>query len=195
MDIREAEHNLELIRSMMERATTWTGLPAYACFGASICGFSGWAWSAGRGLDFGNPEHSAPLLAAWMVVAAVAALQAVIFTALAARRRGEPAMSRLTWGILFAVLPGLFTGGMLTLGAEPSERPALWMLCYGTSLLGLGIFAGWKANVAGILFLLCGSLAILTGGHGLTLMAASFGGLHALLGALLLRGRHEPSNA
>jgi hypothetical protein len=187
MDIREAERNLELIRSYMERATRWTGLPAYACFGAAMCGFAGWAYSAARGLDFAAPAFSAPLLEAWVTVAAIAAVQVVAFTVLAARKRGEPALSNLTRSIVWSMLPGLFTGGVLTLVVPPAQWPGVWMLCYGTALLGMGLFAGWKANVVGILFLATGALSLLVlKTHGLALMALGFGGLHALLGALCL---------
>jgi hypothetical protein len=187
MDIREAEENLQLIRSMMERATRWTGLPAYACFGAAACGFAGWALSASRGLDFSVPGHAAPLFEIWGAVAGIAAISVVAFTIAAARRRGEPALSSLTRSIMFSILPGLFTGGVLTFVAPPEMRPGVWMLCYGTSLLGLGVFAGWKANLTGALFLAGGSSALLAfPSLGLTLMAATFGGLHALLGSLLL---------
>jgi len=195
MDLREAERNLQLIRSMMERATTWTGLPAYACFGAAACGFAGWGASALQGLAFTSAASAPGLLLTWILVASVAAIQIVAFTVMAAKRRGEPAMSRLTWSILFATLPGLFTGGVLTAVVSPELRPVLWMLCYGTALLGLGVFAGWKANIAGILFLAAG-VAGLVGwpDRTLDLLGLSFGGIHALLGALLWikpRGPHE----
>lgn len=178
---------------MMERATRWTGLPAYACFGAAACGVAGWALSAARGLSFADPTHAAALFEIWGAVAAIAAIQVVAFTVAAARRRGEPAWSSLTQGILFAVLPGLFTGAVLTLVVPVEQRAGVWMLCYGTALLGLGIFAGWKANVAGLLFLACGAMTLLfLKAQGLSMMAASFGGVHAVLGALLwLKSRRD----
>src|SRR5262245_57136095 len=139
MNVREAERNLVLIRSMMERATVWTGLPAYACFGAAACALAGCGYTAMRGVDFDMLKAASELLELWILVAGVAAVQVVAFTVMAARRRGEPAMSRLTWSILFAMAPGLFTGGVMTFVASCREWPGLWMLCYGTALLGLGI--------------------------------------------------------
>ena len=71
--------------------------------------------------------------------------------------------------------------------------PALWCLSYGVSLLGLGLYAGWKANLTGGLFLAAGTLALLgllPGGN--VLMGIAFGGLHVVLGALILGGSaHE----
>ncbi len=192
MNIREAEENLQLIRSMMERGTRWTGLPAYACFGAAACGIAGWALSISRGLSFANPLDAPALFEIWGVVAAIAAVQVIAFTVASAQRRGEPAWSSLTRGIFYAVLPGLFTGAVLTLVMPAEQRPGAWMLCYGTALLGLGIFAGWKANVAGALFLACGAITLcVVPVNGLSMMAASFGGLHALLGSLLLLKRRD----
>jgi hypothetical protein len=180
---------------MMERATRWTGLPAYACFGAAACGLAGWALSVSRGLSFSSPADAAALFEIWGAVAGIAAIQVVAFTVAAAQRRGESPVSSLTRGILYAVLPGLFTGALMTLVMPVELRPGVWMLCYGTSLLGLGIFAGWKANLTGILFLAFGSLTLLIlPALGVLMMAVAFGGLHALLGSLLLinkRRDHE----
>ena len=55
------------------------------------------------------------------------------------------------------------------------------------------LYAGWKANLTGELFLAAGTLALLgllPGGN--VLMGIAFGGLHVVLGALILGGSaHE----
>jgi hypothetical protein len=99
--------------------------------------------------------------------------------------------------VIVATLPGLYLGLALGEFARRSGRldalPALWCLAYGASLLGLGLYAGWKANLAGLLFLAAGTLAllgVLPGGN--LLMAIAFGGIHILLGILILGGSaHE----
>ena len=83
------------------------------------------------------------------------------------------------------------TGATLTEYALRSGRleilPPCWMLAYGSSLMGLGLFAGRAFRVAALAFLVFGALSLfLLRSHGLIMMLVSFGGLHLLLGAWVL---------
>ena len=89
------------------------------------------------------------------------------------------------------MLPALFTGAALTGYAIQAGRlellPPCWMLAYGSSLMGLGLFAGRPFRVAAIAFLAFGAASLfLLKEHGLVTMLASFGGLHLVLGAWVL---------
>jgi hypothetical protein len=195
----QAEDQVALIRDVLERTTRFTGLPGAACLAAGGLALAGAGLAAALGADFTGyaPGGRHALLAAiWGVTAFLSAAASVILSLLAARRSGRPAWSALTRRVVVATLPGLYVGAALTEFARRSGRldalPALWCLAYGASLLGLGLYAGWKANVAGLLFLAAGSLAlpgIIPGGN--LLMAIAFGGIHVLLGILVLGGsRH-----
>jgi hypothetical protein len=179
---READRRLDLIRALMERATQWPGLRASACLGAAACALAGSAACFWRGLDFRSDET----LWLWLSVAAVSFLQFVGYTVAGARRRGEPAFSRLTWAALGSMLPGLFAGAVLTFAVPPELRPGVWMLCYGAAVYSLGYFAGVRVKIVGVLFLAAGALTAVRPELGLLMMAVAFGGLHALLGLLLL---------
>lgn len=183
MNVREADRRLEMIRSLMDRATRWSGLPASACLTAAGLALAGAAVSWRLGLDFTSDR----ILGIWLGVAGASFVQFGAFTVAGARRRGEPPLSRVTWAALASMLPALFSGAALTLVLPSEAWPGAWMLCYGTAVYSLGYFAGGRAKLTGLLFLAAGALSLsVVKEHGLAMMAVSFGGLHALLGALLL---------
>ena len=207
MHPEQAEDQLALIRATMERTTRFTGLPGYACLIAGALALAGAGTAALLGAEFPargvtGGRHAA-LAWIWGAVCLAGAAQFVVLSALAAARQGRSAWSHLARRVVVAVLPGLYVGAALTEFARRSDRldilPALWCLGYGASLLGLGLYAGWKANVTGLLFLAAGSLALLgavPGGN--LLMAVAFGGFHVLLGTLILAGHdhaHENPDA
>jgi len=194
MQPEQAEDQVALIRSVMERTTRYTGLPGAACLVAGGLAIAAAHLATAFGASFSPRAHPKLLAAIWGATALLAAIQVVVLSILAARKRGDPAWSALTRRVVVATLPGLYVGAALTEFARRSDRidalPALWCLAYGASLLGLGLYAGWKANVAGLLFLAAGTLALLgvLPGDNL-LMAIAFGGIHLLLGFLILGGR------
>lgn len=203
MHPEEAEEHLALIRSTMERTTRYTGIPAYACFLAG--GLAGAAVIASYALhlDFRAPRGDygtdCRLATLWGSICAVAILQFVALTWAASRRRGEPAWTHLTSRVTVAVLPGIFVAAVMTVYLARTFQfdilPPLWCLCYGCSCLGLGLYAGWKAQLTGALFCAAGAVGLFwLRSRGIELMAVSFGGFHVLLGILILMG-HEHSSA
>jgi len=194
MHPEEAEEHLAVIRSAMERTTRYTGVPAVACVLAGVLAIAGAAACRAMGLDFNSPRDERGLALVWGAVCALAVAQFVALTILAVRRRGEPAWSRLARRVVVAVLPGIYVGAALTEFCRRTGHldylPPFWSVCYGASVLGLGLYAGWKANLVGCLFLAAGTLGLyVLKPYGVALMAASFGGLHLLLG-LLIAIRH-----
>ena len=199
MHPEQAEDQVALIRDVLERTTRFTDLPGTACLAAGGLALAGAGVASALGADFTvDPSggRHALLALTWGAVALVSGALVVALSILAARRAGRPAWSALARRVVVATLPGLYVGAVLTEFARRSGRidvlPALWCLSYGASLLGLGLYAGWKANVAGLLFLAAGSLSLLGAAPGGNLlMAIAFGGFHALLGILILKGpRH-----
>ncbi len=89
------------------------------------------------------------------------------------------------------MLPALFVGAALTGYALETGQldllPPCWMLAHGSSLMGLGLFAGRPIKVAALAFLAMGAASLfLWKEHGLATLAASFGAIHLLLGAWML---------
>ncbi|MEM1118651.1 MAG: hypothetical protein AAGJ11_19250, partial [Bacteroidota bacterium] len=72
------------------------------------------------------------------------------------------------------------------LTASRQLLPGLWMLLYGAGVAGAGAFSIRLVPMMGSLFMLAGVLALLApAAYGDAFMAASFGGLHIVFGALI----------
>jgi len=188
---RSAERDLERIRALMERAGRYSNLSGCAAAAAGALAAAGAALCWKLGIRFGLPGQARELAAVWGAVFALALAQAVAFTVLHARRRGEPAWSPIARQAVAAMLPAAFMGAAVTGYGFWSGRtellPPLWMLSYGSSLMGLGLLADGRVRGVAALFLLLGAAALFAGtDRGLLLMLVSFGGFHLLLGALIL---------
>jgi hypothetical protein len=188
---------LEAIRGYMERAERYTHLSGYACLVAGGIAIAGSAVCFLLGLRFCDPGADRPMLGlVWGCVMLLALGQNIVFSIASARGKGEPVWSALAQSVVKAVLPGFVVGAVVTLVCLREDLlpllPGLWMLAYGTSLVGLSLFAGTHVHVFGIAFLAAGAAALLfLQDQGLLMMALSFGGLHVLMGGLVvLRTRH-----
>src|SRR5688572_20942546 len=184
MHPEQAEDQVALIRAVLERTTRFTGLPGTACLVAGGLAIAAAVVARSLGAEFDAESGRHALLGwIWGMTALVSAGEIGVLSVLAARRQGRPAWTRLVRRVAVATLPGLYLGAVLGEFARRSDLlehlPALWCLSYGVSLLGLGLYAGWKANLTGGLFLAAGTLALLgllPGGN--VLMGIAFGGLH-----------------
>jgi hypothetical protein len=183
--------NLERIRALMDRAGRWSNLSGYSCLLAGFLALAGSFVSWLLRVHFNDAAHVRPLGAVWGAVLVLAVAQFLLFTIANAHRRGEPSGSPLTQRVVAAMLPSMSVAAIFSAWGLQTGRvdllPPLRMLAHGSSLLAVGIFAGWKLNVAGILFLALGALSLFgCEEYGLRMMAASFGGVPFLLGALIL---------
>jgi hypothetical protein len=188
---RDASKDLERIRSLMDRATEYSHLSGVSILLSGVLAVAGVASCRVLGIDFNLPAHADLLAVVWGGVFGLAAIQGVAFSVANARRKAEPAWSPLTRQVVTAMLPALFVGAALTgYGLSTGQidlLPPCWMLAYGSSLMGLGLFAGWRIRLAAVAFLLLGAASLfLWKDQGLVAMLASFGGLHLLLGAWVI---------
>lgn len=186
--LRDASRDLERIRTLMDRATEYSHLSGLSILLSGLLAAAGVAACWALGIDFGLPAHAEKLAGVWGAVFGVAAVQGVAFSVANARRKAEPAWSPLTRQVVVAMLPALFVGAALSgYGLQTGQLellPPCWMLAYGSSLMGLGLFAGWRIRLAALAFLLLGAASLfLWKQHGLSTMLVSFGGLHLVLGA------------
>lgn len=203
MRAREADARLEMIRALMKRGERWPGLSAGACFAAAAGSVATAWWCEGRGLAFvplryqgGTTSYELSAIPYWCTLAALCFAGFLASTAIGASRRGEPPFSRQTWAALLSIAPALFAGTFLTPVVPLPLLPAVWMLSYGTGVCALGWFAGPPATITGLLFLVAGAAFLYSPlrSHPNAAMAASFGGLHALLGTLLLLQSRKPDD-
>jgi hypothetical protein len=182
----EAEEHLRVIRQAMVRSTKHSTLSGLS---GVLAGFYALAASflapvAGDG----TPLWQLKFVLVWGVTLALALGTDIVLTKRRAANVGKSPFSPLALHLTRAVAPGLLAGVSVTL--FHLTRPdalgpyiyGLWMLCYGVSLLAIGMFSVREVSVLGWAFLAAGAVAMLLptpfyfGPR--ALMALTFGGFH-----------------
>jgi hypothetical protein len=146
MSIRaEAEENLRIIRSLMEKATVYRAISAP---GALVAGLGAILVAVGGALaSRGEETIEIPtfhFLVPWLGLLVVVTVVNLVLLRRDATRRGEPFVSPGMRLALRAMLPGLLGGGLIAwpLGrSAPDLLAALWILFYGIRLLAASHFA------------------------------------------------------
>jgi hypothetical protein len=189
-DRLDAARSLERIRALMERAGKFSHLSATSAYVAGALAGAGALGSHALGVHFNQPSDARTLAWIWGSVLVLALGQSVGFTVADARRRGDPFWGPLTEQVVRAMLPAFLIGATFTAyGLRTGQLdllPPFWSLAYGASLMGLGLYAGRRIQLVGLLFILAGALALFFfRPYGLRMMLASFGGGHLLLGVLI----------
>jgi hypothetical protein len=133
-------------------------------------------------------------LRVWLAEAILAVTIALLFMAWKANRRGLPLFTGPGRKVALGLLPPLTSGAVLTFflvrAVMQSALPATWLLLYGAGIVTGGAFSVPLVPVMGICFMAMGALAVMAPVvWGNWFLAAGFGGLHVLFGALIAR-RH-----
>jgi len=111
-----------------------------------------------------------------------------------ARRSGADLFSRPGRRFALGLFPPLIAGALLTpvlyTAGDLEALPGLWLLLYGTGVVTGGAFSVRTVPVMGLAFMAVGAAALLLpSSWGDILLAAGFGGLHLVFGAVIAR-RH-----
>jgi hypothetical protein len=90
------------------------------------------------------------------------------------------------------LFPPIIAGGLLTIvlvrAGLTSAIPGVWLLLYGTGVITGGMFSVGAVPAMGLCFMGLGALALFSPpGFANWLMAAGFGGLHLVFGAIIVR--------
>ncbi len=195
MPIREeAEENLRIIRSLMERATIYRAVSAEAALGGGLLALAGasvliYIFDPGQSLS----GYARAFTVVWGLVFLLAGLCNVGFLLRAARLRGEDFFSSGMKLALRAMAPGLLSGAFFAFLLGPFSEgvfalPPFWMLCYGVALLATSHFAPRSLVVLGWCFLLAafaGFYLQSSSAWGMPvsaslLMGLTFGGFHLI---------------
>jgi hypothetical protein len=170
MSIRsEAEENLRVIRSLMEKATVYRAVSAPAALVGGVCAVA--TSIAARGLLHpweSLTDPAARFLVPWLSVLAIASAANLLLLARDARRRREAFLSAGMRLALRAMLPALLAGGVvasLIVACGPALVASLWVLFYGISLLAASHFAPKSICWLGRAFFVAG-VVLLAGGFG-----------------------------
>jgi hypothetical protein len=175
--------NLRFIRETMEGAAYFTAVSGLGemAVGATALGA---AYLASR-------QGSVPgWLATWLGEALLAFLITVGAVAWKAHRAQVSLFSTPGRRFVLGLLPPLFAGALLTgvllISGAVAVLPGLWLLLYGTGVVTGGAFSVRAVPVMGLAFMALGAVALVAPpGWGDALLAAGFGGLHLIFGALI----------
>ena len=180
-----AMDNLRYIRETMERATPFTGI-------------SGWGEIA-----IGTTAFLACLIAAeqtafrtWFAIWVAEGLISLLIAGWSMDRKTRAVHMPLVSGpgrkVVFSLAPPLIAGALLTLvlaqAGAVNAIPGMWLLLYGTAVITGGMFSVRAVPAMGVCFMLLGAVALFTpAAYTNWFMAAGFGGLHVLFGAIIVR--------
>ena len=182
-----AAEDLRYIRQTMERSASFTavsgggqillGLTALAAAWVAVHQSSPSAW-----------------LRVWLAEAIVAISVALLSMHWKANRSGLPLFTGPGRKVALGLLPPLAAGAVLTFflfrAGMASALAPTWLLLYGAGIATGGMFSVAIVPVMGLSFMVVGTLAALGPiALGNWFLAAGFGGLHIVFGALILR-RH-----
>jgi hypothetical protein len=206
MDFDEAQARMREIQRIMETATLFTLLPGTAAVVGGLLVFLGCgvSYQLLNSLDFAaiqgmtTPGRVALCLMWFVIAVASVALNLFLTVRLAARQR-IALHARPAQVAMFSLTPCVVVAAVLSFQFlwdwQPQEIrfiAPVWMLLYGTGVYTAGLFSIRPPRVLGVAFLLTGIVALLGfPAYGVISVAASFGLLHVLFGAYVLRKQRQ----
>ena len=177
--------NLRFIRETMARSVAFTAVPGRGgmLMGGTALVAAYLAWG-----------RSAPVwLLTWLCGSAVAFAVGAVTLVAKARAAGLPLRSGAGRKFAMGLLPPIAAAIPLTIvlfrAGQIGLLPGVWLLLYGAGVVVAGAFSVGVVPVMGAGFMALGTAACIVPGWGDALMAAGFGGLHVVFGALIAR-RH-----
>src|SRR5256712_11972842 len=177
--------NLRFIRQTMERAGSFTAVPGWGQVAVGATALAA-AFLAAR--------QRTPEL--WLVTWLAEALVALTIGGSAMVRKAyavnDPILSGPARRFGLSFLPPMVVGGLLTIALYRAgvtrELPTTWLMSYGAGVATAGTFSVRIVPVMGLCFMLVGVVALFgPPAWGNWCMAAGFGGLHIVFGAIIAR--------
>jgi hypothetical protein len=180
-----AMDNVRYIREMMERSTSFTAVPG---FGGMLMGVTAMAAAYIASLQT-SPQL---WLIVWLAEAALAFAIGLLSMWQKSKLGGQSLFSVPARKFAFGFAPALVAGVVITLGLWRYEyyeiMPPVWMLCYGAAVVTGGAFSVRVIPIMGWLFIASGAITFaLPAAYGNYMMAASFGLVHIIFGAIIAR--------
>lgn len=183
-----AAEDLRLIRRSMDRSSLFTAVPGR---GGMLMGGIGLAGAALASRQAGTEAW----LRTWLGTAALAFVVGAWACVRSAWAAGQPLLGPTGRRFGLALLPALVLGAALTWALATrglaSALPGTWLLAYGAGTMACGLLSLRLVATMGACFMGLGLLALaLPPSAGDLCLAAGFGALHLVFGALIAR-RHE----
>ena len=180
-----AEENLRFIRETMERAAAFTAVSGWAEIGIGLAALVASVVAV-------RQASIEWWLTTWIATAVLSVLIAGYAIGRKARVTGIPLLSAPVRRCALSFAAPVAAAAVLTVALYEADRPDLiagmWLLLYGAALITGGIISVRLLPVMGLCFLALGTAALAApAGWRDAWMAAGFGGLHILFGALIVR--------
>jgi hypothetical protein len=177
--------NLKFIRETMERSTSFTAVPGY---GGMLMG----ATAIGAAFIAHNQDQLLDSLVTWLIEACLAFSIGLLAMWQKSKIAGQSLLSAPAKKFAVSFAPPLLVGVVVTLGlwryGQFYLTPPVCMLSYGAAVVCGGEFSVRVVPVMGWCFMVMGALAFaLPFSYGNLMMAASFGLLHIIFGAIIAK--------
>lgn len=180
----KAQDNLQYIRTSMESSVLFTGVSGKGYVISGISAFVA-AWLAEQ-----QPTPTLWLVV-WMVELLFAMSIMLFMTAQKAIRQGGSLWSTNGKKLLFAFFPAMAVGGVLTLffflKGNVSWLPGIWLSLYGAAVMTAGAYSVAVIPIMGAIFLLMGSIVLLSSLPSNLILGLCMGGLHIIFGLCIWR--------
>jgi hypothetical protein len=180
-----AMDNLRYIRETMERATAFTGISGWGEIAIGVTALLATAISALQST-----------FNAWLAVWIAEGLISLLIAGWSMDRKSRAIEMPLGSGpgrkAVFSLTPPLIAGGLLTIvivqAGLTNAIPGVWLLLYGTGVITGGMYSVRVVPIMGLCLMALGALALFSPpAFANWFMAAGFGGLHLVFGAIIVR--------
>jgi len=180
-----ARDNLRFIRETMERASSFTAVPGWGGVAMGIT-------AIGAAAVASRQPSAVSWLITWLAEAAVAFGIASFTTLTKARRANVPILAGPGRKFALSFAPPVFVAALLTVILFRAGLiwaiPGVWLLLYGTGVITGGAFSIRVVPLMGLCFMVLGTVALFSPANwGSVFLAAGFGGLHIIFGAVIAR--------
>jgi hypothetical protein len=179
-----AMDNLRYIRETMERATAFTGISGFGSIAIGVTALLACAIAAQQATFNG-------WIAVWFAEGLISLLIAGWSMDRKARAIDMPLGSGPGRKAVFSLTPPMIAGGLLTImlvqAGLTNVIPGVWLLLYGTGVITGGMYSVRVVPIMGICLMALGALALFSPAYSNWFMAAGFGGLHLVFGAIIVR--------
>ena len=180
-----AMDNLRYIRETMERASSFTAVPGWGQVAIGVTALVA-TYVAG------HQSTARGWLGTWLAEAIISLLIAGWLMDRKARASGTPLLSGPGRKVAFSLSPPMIVGALLTVvlfrAGLTGAIPGMWLQLYGTGVVTGGMYSVSIVPVMGGCFMVLGAAGMFApAAWGNWLMAAGFGGLHIIFGAIIAR--------
>jgi len=180
-----AMDNLRNIRETMELATAFTGISGWGEIAIGVTALIASAIAAQQAT-----------FNAWLAVWIAEGLISLLIAGWSMDRKTRAIKMPLGSGpgrkAVFSLTPPMLAGGLLTIvlvqAGLTNAIPGVWLLLYGTGVITGGMYSVKVVPIMGICLMVLGALALFSPpAFANWFMAAGFGGLHVVFGAIIVR--------